>query len=560
MAEARVLGRSRDAWQNIKDFLAAHTVSSAGGVLFLLLAIFLLWPLSLALVKSIYGPEGLTLEYYKDFLANRYFYQSFLNTLLLGLMTTSVCVGAGFCIAYMTTRGPMRLRSPLKLIALSPLVAPPFIFGISLITLLGRNGIITNALNLDWNIYGFKGPVIAQTLAYLPVAYMMIENTLSSLNPNLEDSAANLGAREGKILRSITVPLLIPGFWKAALVVYALAVAEFGNVALLCGRVPFLAPDTYLMIIGERDYNMAGVLSFFLILPCVVIFIAQSYLIKGKGYATILGKPVAAEPRRITPSILIPMLTVSFIACGAILLTYGIVAVGAFTNIVGVDNTFTLSHILDSKGTFALFNSLRMALFGAIIGATIGLLLAYVIVRGKFRGRGVLEVLGLIGFTLPGTVFGIGYILAFNKPPLLLTGTIAIVALVSAFRRLAVSEQAGITKLQQLSIEVEEASLNLGASTATTFRRIVLPIIFPAFVYGFIFVFMRAMISLSAVIFLVTPGCSLAAVSIFNAANWGRVGLASALTLKLIVVVAASLAILQALSKWTGLSVTRKGV
>jgi len=299
-------------------------------------------------------------------------------------------------------------------------------------------------------------------------------------------------------------------------------------------------------------------LSFFLILPCVVIFVIQNYLIKGKGYVTILGKPVAAEPRHITPSILIPMLAVSFIACGAILLTFGIIAVGAFTKIVGVDNTFTLSHILDAKGTFSLFNSLRMAMFGAIIGATIGHLLAYVIVRGKFRGRGVLEVLGLIGFTLPGTVFGIGYILAFNKPPLLLTGTLAIVSFVSAFRRLAVSEQAGIVKLQQLSIEVEEASLNLGASTITTFRRIVLPIILPAFIYGFIYVFMRAMISLSAVIFLVTPGCPLAAVDIFNAANWGETGLASALTLKLIVVVAASLAILQALSKWTGLSVTRK--
>ncbi len=560
MAEARALTRPRAVWQDVKDFLAAHTVTSMGGLLFLLLALFLLYPLTAVLINSISGPEGFTLEYYRKFLTNRYYYQSFFNTMLLGVLTTSVCVSVGFCIAYMTTRGPMRLRTPLKVITLLPLIAPPYIFALSLIILLGHGGIITQALNLGWSIYGFVGCVVAQTLAFIPIAYLMIENTLSSLNPNLEDSAANLGATEGKILRSITIPLLAPGFFKAILIVFVLAVAEFGNVAILCGRTAFLAPDVYTIITGIRvDFSMGSVLSIFLILPCAVIFITQSYLIRGKAYTTILGKPVAAEPRKITPAILIPMLAVCFIVAGLIVLTFGVVGVGAFTRLVGVYNTFTLSHILDWSSNAALVNSVRVSLLAGLFGAMLGVLLAYVIIRGKFRGRNALEGIGLAGFTLPGTVLGVGYILAFKQPPLLLTGTMMILVLSCVFRFLAVGMEAGITKLQQLSIEIEEASLNLGASTATTFRRIVLPIIFPAFMYGFLYVFMTTMVSLSAVVFLISPGSPLASVFIFQWAQYGYIGLACATTVKVVIIVAACLAILQFSSKWTGLSITAKG-
>jgi iron(III) transport system permease protein len=190
----------------------------------------------------------------------------------------------------------------------------------------------------------------------------------------------------------------------------------------------------------------------------------------------------------------------------------------------------------------------------------LGVVLAYVIVRGKFRGRDVLEGISLSGIALPGTVIGVGYILAFNKPPLLLTGTVTILVLCSVFRHLAVGEEAGITKLHQLSIEVEEASSNLGASAITTFRRVVLPIIFPAFIYGYIYVLMRTMIGLSSVIFLVRPGYPLAAIFIFDNASYGHLGVACATTLKLMLIEAACLLVLLILTKWTGLSITKKGV
>jgi len=556
MAKSDILIVRRSIGQKIKNFLRSNVISSTGGLIFLFLVIFLLWPIIIVLIKSVYGPNGFTFHYYKEFVTKSYYYQSFFNTLLLGVMTTSVCLCVGFCIAYVTTRGPIWVRKPLKMITLLPLLAPSYSFALALMVYFGRRGIITSALHLKWNIYGFGGCVIAQTLAFLPLAYMMIENTLISLNPNLEDSAANLGASEGKILRSIIIPLLTPGFLKAALIVFVMAIAEFGNVAILSGRTPFLAPDTYLKIVGEADFNMASVLSMFLILPCVVIFIMQNFLIKGRSYTTIVGKPVAAEPRRITKVVLIPFLTISLITCGLILVCFGVIGIGAFTKIVGVDNTFTLGNILDFRSNEALFNSVKLSAFSGLFGAIIGIFTAYVVVRGKFRGRDILEGISLSGFTLPGTVLGVGYLLAFNRKPLLLTGTMTIMVINCVFRFLAVGMEAGITKLQQLSIEVEEASLNLGAGIATTLRRIVLPIIFPAFMYGFMYIFVTTMVSLSALIFLVSPGYQLASLIIFSSAQYGNIGLASATTLKLIVIVGTCLAVMQALSKWTGLSVT----
>ena len=147
--------------------------------------------------------------------------------------------------------------------------------------------------DLHWQLYGFSGVVISQTLAFIPLAYMMIENTLMSLNPNLEESAYDMGASEATILRTITIPLLAPGLLKAALLIFVMTIAEFGNAAILGGRTPFLAPDTYTLITGESDFNMGSVLSVILIAPCIIIFFIHNYLLEGKKFTTIGGKPVA---------------------------------------------------------------------------------------------------------------------------------------------------------------------------------------------------------------------------------------------------------------------------
>jgi iron(III) transport system permease protein len=544
--------------ERVKALINAELVNIFAALLFLLLVIFLLYPIIAVLIKSVKGPQGLTLSYYLKFLIQGYYFRSLTNTLSLGFINTVVCLVVGFCLAYLSTRGPLGLRKPLKVVSMMPLIAPPYLFAISLIILFGRNGIITNAFHLHWPLYGFTGVVIAQTLAFIPLAYLMIENTLRSLNPNLEESAYDLGASEVRIIRTITIPLLAPGILKAGLLVFVMTIAEFGNAAILGGRTPFLAPDTYTMIIGEGDFEMGSVLSVVLIIPCIIIFFLHNYLLTGKKFTTIGGKPVASEPRKMTPFVKIPFLIISCFAGLAIVISFGVVLMASFTKILGVNNEIVMSHIKNFDSNLAIYNSIKVSLVAALIGAIIGTLLAYVIVRGKFFGRSFVEMVSLSGFALPGTVIGIGYLLAFNAPPLRLTGGIMILALNCVFRFLAVGVEAGISKLHQINIEIEEASSDLGANFVTTFYKIVLPLMFPAFIAGFIYTFMTAIVSLSAVVFLVSPGFELAAVRIFDAAVYGEIGVASATTMKLVVIVIVCMILLDFLTKKTGFDLSHK--
>jgi iron(III) transport system permease protein len=542
----------------VKDFLNAHLINILAAFLFLLLAFFLLYPIIAVLLKSVRDSSGFTLNYYRVFFRADYYYQSLYNTLLLGAINTVVCVVIGFCLAYMTTRGPWLLRKTLKLISLIPLIAPPYLFALSLIILFGRNGLVTRALDLPWQLYGFTGVVVSQSLAFIPLAYMMIESTLMSLNPNLEESAYDMGASEATILRTITIPLLAPGLLKAALLIFVMTIAEFGNAAILGGRTPFLAPDTYTVITGESDFNMGSVLSVVLIAPCILIFFVHNYLLEGKKFTTIGGKPVASEPRKITPLVLVPFVIITTVAAGAILVCFGVVFVASFYKILGVTKDIVFSNYLDFTSNQAIFNSIRVSFMAAAIGAAIGVLLAYVIVRGKFFGRSFIEMISLSGFALPGTVLGIGYLLAFSAPPFKLTGGILILALNCVFRFLAVGVEAGISKLHQIHIEIEEASADLGASFLTTFYKIVLPIMFPAFIAGFVYTFMTAIVSLSAVVFLVSPGFDLASVRIFDAAVYGEVGIASATTMKLVLIVMLCMLVLDFITKKTRLGSSMK--
>ena len=542
----------------LRAFFSKRLINIFAGGLFTLLAIFLLYPIAAVLIKSFWGEDGFTLEYYVEFFSYNFYYWSLLNTLTLGTSVMVILLVIGFCFAYLTTRGPLWIRKTLKIIALLPLAAPPYIFSISLITLFGRNGLINNLFNLNFNIYSWTGVIAAQCLAFLPLSFMMIENVLNSVNPSLEESASDMGASEFRIIRSITIPLAAPGLLKAALLVFVMTIAEFGNPAILGGRTPFLAPDTYLMITGEGDFNMASVLSVILITPCVIIFILHNYVLKGKGYTTIVGKPTAVEYKEITPGIKIPFMIITITVGVMVFLSFGVILLGSFVKIVGVDNTFVTDHILNTQANVAIWNSIKISLVSGLFGAIVGTLLAYVIMRGKFPGKRVMEMIALSGFALPGTVIGVGYIMAFNRYPFLLTGTIWIIILNCVFRFVAVGVEAGISKLHQISIEIEEASADLGADFLTIFFKIILPIMFSAFVAGFIYTFMTTMMSLSSVIFLVTPGFDLASVYIYLTAQLGELGLASATTVKMIGIVVLCLAILKIIAKKTGLDISKK--
>ena len=517
------------------------------------LLVFIVYPVAAVLARSLAAKEGgLTLAHFATFFGKPYFLQSLANTLILGVTVASTVTALGFALAYLVTRGPRLLRLPLRVVTLAPLIAPPYLFGLALIIIGGRRGFIAQLLDTQVPIYGWLGVILAQLLSLLPVAFLMIENVLLSLDPNLEDSACDLGAGEPALLRTIIIPLATPGLLKAALLTFGLSIADFGNPALLGGRLSFLAPDAFLMLTGEWNAEMASVISMVLLIPSLAIFLAQQYWLKGKSYTTVGGAPTAAEDRGIGPWLLIALAIPCLAYAVAVLLSYGVITLGAFTKLVGINNTFTLEHLAKDVGLEAVWTSVKVSLAAGVVAASAGVGLAYLCVRAAIRIRGMLEFITLMGFALPGTIMGIGYILAFNRPPLFLTGTLAILILNMIARFLAVGLEAGVSKLHQIDASLEEASADLGAGLLTTFRRIVLPLMSSACVAGFLFAFMQSMISLSAAIFLVAPGNLLASVYIFNRAREGDMGIACATSVMLIGSVAACLGGLSLLTRRTG--------
>jgi len=239
-----------------------------------------------------------------------------------------------------------------------------------------------------------------------------------------------------------------------------------------------------------------------------------------------------------------------------IIVSISIIFVGAFTKIIMINNSFTFEHFMTSSGIRSLITSVKFALSSALIAPILGVTIAYILVRKRIPLKGVLEFTTLLGFAVPGTVIGVGYILFFNTPHLnglipILTGTFIIMVINEIFRNLSVSMEAGVSKLHQVDISIEEAASDMRASDFRVFLSIALPLIASSLVAGFIYTFMVAMIAISSVIFLISPGKMLASIFILSVGKQGFMGMACAISVMLILVIGACLGALKLLSKYT---------
>ncbi|MBW1696569.1 MAG: iron ABC transporter permease [Deltaproteobacteria bacterium] len=543
----------RDLSRDLRELARDPVIAIITAVLAAGLFLFIVYPILLVLVKSLFPEGNFSFSLFETFFRKKIHYRALLNSLALAGITTPATTALAFVFAFMVNRGPKRLRGFFRVNAVIPFVTPPFVFSLALIIIGGRQGLISRFFDIEFSLFGWPGVIIAQVLHFIPLCFIMIDNVLRSLNPNVEEAAYNMGAGQVKALFTIILPLCLPGLLKAGLLVFILSLADFGNPALIGRGISFLAVEAYLLVIGQYELRMASVYSVMLLVPSLVLYIIHRYVIHEDKYQTITGAPGAREEHWVAPIIQIPMLIVCFLTSAAILLIFVVIIAGAFTKIIGINHTLTLNHFSLTKSLFVLKNSVVVSFYSAIGGACAGTFLAYVLVRKPVPAKNVLELISLSGFAVPGTIIGIGFILAFNSPPIQLTGTMIIIVLSMISRTIAVSVEAGLAKLYQIGSTIEEASTNMGASSIYTFIKILLPLMFTAFFGGMIYSFIHAMNTLSAVIFITPPQFMLAPISIFQLAAEGRIGQACSLSLFLILSVFASLAILNVVTKKTGL-------
>jgi iron(III) transport system permease protein len=477
------------------------------------------------------------------------------NTIQLGVIVALLGTAVGFVMAYAQVRLGFRGKKILHLISLMPIVSPPFAVATAAITLFGRNGMISNGVfGLDVNIYGLKGLVFVLTLSFFPVAYMNLKGMLESLDPSLDEAAANLGANKLKIFTSVTLPMLIPGIAGSVLLLFVESIADLANPLVLGGDYTVLASRAYLAVVGE--YNVAGgaAYSLVLLLPALSVFLVQRYWVSRKNVVSVTGKP-AGSPELITAPVLrIPILTIAVAVAGLVILMYGTVVLGGFVKIFGVNNEFTLDHyrfVLSGIGSDAMFTTTMLALIATPIAGMLGMVIAWLVVRKLKRTSGLMDFVGMLGLSVPGTVIGIGYAIAFNTPtifggrqwfPAVAGGSAAFggaMAIVMVFvaRSLPTGQRAGISALQQINPAIDEAATSLGASSLTTFRTVTLPLIRPALLAGLTYAFARSMTTLSPIVFITTPQTKIMTSQILSEVDSGRFGNAFAYCAILIVIV-----------------------
>ncbi|HGO5854990.1 TPA: ABC transporter permease [Mannheimia haemolytica] len=458
----------------------------------------------------------------------------------------------GLAFALYTTRIAKRSAFIGRIFSILPIVTPPFVVGLGVTLMLGRSGYVTEFLvdyfgfANNW-LYGFTGIVIAHTLALTPMSFMILEGALKSIHPSVEEAAYTLRSNRYQAFFNIIFPLLKPALANSFLVVAIQSLADFSTPLVLGGSFDVIATQIYFYIAGSQlDYASASTLGAILLVFSLAIFVIQYLWIGNRSYVTVSGKSYRGDVQDL-PSGMKWLIICTLLFWGTFnLVLYGSIFYGSFTVNWGVDYTLTLDNYIKlfgqgfSDGGFpSLIQTVIFAAAAAPITALFGLLIAYVTVRRDFKGKKTLEFLTLLCFAVPGTVAGVSYILAFNDAPIYLTGTGIIIILSMVMRNMPVGMRAAIAGLGQLDKSLDEASLSLKAGSFKTMLFVVLPLLKPALLSALVTSFVRAMTTVSAIVFLVTADTRVATSYILNRVEDGEYGIAIAYGSILIVVMMA---------------------
>jgi ferric transport system permease protein fbpB len=523
------------------------------------LIVFAVIPLVKVLIQSFISYEGtVSFDAYLRAFTSEENFKALSHSLTLGAASGILSTAVGFLFAYSAAYVHMRWKRLFNLIAMLPIVSPPFAIALSIILLFGSRGLISYTLLglQDVNIYGFRGLLFAQTLSYFPIAYLLLNGVLGSIDPSIEEAARNMGASRGKTFLHVTLPLCLPGIANAFLLVFIKSVADFGNPITIGGNYQTLATQIYYQAIGNYDMQGGAAVAILLLLISIGLFALSKLWVEKKTFVTITGKAargrVLIDEKHIAAPINAGCYFISFIVIGL----YILIPLVSFVKLWGINYTFTLEHYRYAFGIGmkSLRDSTLMAALATPITGILAMVIAFLTVRKRFVGRKAMELISMLGMTVPGTVMGIGYVLSFNTPPLVLTGTMLIIVLSYVFRYLPVGVQSGVTSLKQIDPSIEEAAADLGANSFTTFTTVTLPLIKTAFFGGLVYTFVKSMTSISAVIFLVSARYKLLTVSILDQVDSGKFGVASALSTMLIVVVYIAIAILYRLIRLLGVN------
>ncbi|QQM32043.1 iron ABC transporter permease [Martelella lutilitoris] len=478
------------------------------------------------------------------------------RTFFLAICTATGTTLLGLVFALVATRTGFRFKKSLRLLTVLPIITPPFVVGLALTMLLGRSGTLTNVieavtgLELGRWLYGLTGIWIAQMLSFTPISFLVLIGVVDGISPSMEEASQTLRSDRWRTFRKVTLPLMAPGLANAFLIGFIESMADFGNPLVLGGSGGVLSTEIFFAVVGaQNDPARAAVLATVLLVFTLSAFLAQRLWLSGKNYSTVTGKGDGGRHIQLPHRVAIPVITVAVIWAVFTITVYAMILFGGFVSIWGLDHSLTLAHYTRAFGISwengirwigvawdSFWTTMEIALIAAPLTAAVGLLTAWLIVRQRFPGRSVFEFALMMSFAIPGTVIGISYIMAFNLPPLQMTGTAVILIACFVFRNMPVGVRGGVAAMSQLDGSLDEASLTLGASSGRTMRKVILPLMRPAILAALVYSFVRAITSISAVIFLVSAKYNMATAYIVGLVENGEYGIAIAYSSVLILV------------------------
>ena len=533
------------------------TVALAVLALWLLLALFVVYPLGMLLARVLLDRGTLSTAGIAAVLSDRHQLQAFWNSLLLAFLVGVVGTLLGYLFAFTAARGalPRALRTAIDASVLLPLISPPFTTAIAMIFSFGPRGLITYELLgvKGFTVYGLGSTLFSEAVTYFPIAYLTLRPILAAIDSNIEGMALSLGASRWRVFRTVTLPLTIPGIANAFLLLFAASLADFATPLILAGNgFPVLPTQAFLQITGLFDLRGGAALSFVLLVPALVVFLLQRYWVSRRYYVTVTGKGAGQTPfASVTPAVRAALLIGCTLVTLVIVYFYALLFYASIVVALGANHSLTLQHyrVIFTEGLKAIRDTLIIAGLAMPLGGLYGILLGYLVAKKEFAGRRSMELVSMINYALPGTIVGIAYLIAFNDRPFVLTGTALIIVACYVFRYGPTGIRATVALLQQIDKSLEEASQGLGAGSATTFRRITLPLILPAFFAGLGIVFIRSMTAISATIFLVSIGWTLITVRILENITELSLGPAAAFSVLVVAVVFIVIALIGRLLK-----------
>ena len=495
------------------------------------IALFILYPIASVVATSFFKQGRFTLEYYVE-LASPKSVRLIKNSLWVAALSSVFTTAAAFFIALAAFAADGRKRQFIRKALLLTMISPPFVSALAYILLFGRRGLVTyQLLGLSVNPYGWHGIVILQVIGSVSFAALMLLNSFDNMDQRMILASRDLGATPGQTLLSVIFPLMRPGILSVLFMLFTMNLADFGTPIVIGGNYKVLASEAYTQAISTANLGRASAISVLMVPAAAVAFYFyyRAMKLNGENSATDRTAFDGAPVYSLTVWVAAVTWGVTGLFFLVMALKYGNIFLSAFSNTASGRLDFTLDYFgkLPRSQWSSFRHSLVYSAIAAFAASLLGILLSYYTHRRKIRGMRGAEFLASLPYIIPGTFYGLGYVAAFSHPPIYIRGTSAIIILNMAFRQISLTNKASNAAFAGLNRRLEDAARDLGASRTDVLFGVILPLLKPTFVTGFISVFTSCMTAVGAIIFLISPGKNVASAELFQSIENGRYGVAS---------------------------------